>query len=284
MYGTASTVRRFLLIEYAGPWGRDALRDCRLPIDVTAWIRLRSRELGIRPLLIRRPGRVPSDGVTVFAAAVDQHGGWLERTRLDSARDLLALDLRPLSEGSSVGLTPTSEPLFLVCTHGRHDVCCAEKGRPIAAALSVQEPEATWEVSHIGGDRFAGNLLVLPEGLYYGRLDPAQVVAVAAQHRAGTLSLPHLRGRSCYPFDVQAADWYLRGHLDAQGLRDLTWLSRVHTDDLTTVEFEDPNQARWSVVVRRTEGPLAKLTCSSDGESLTPHFELADVHRIGQSE
>ena len=57
MFGTASTVRRFLLIECSGPWGREALRDCRLPIEVTAWIRLQARELGIRPLLIRRPGR-----------------------------------------------------------------------------------------------------------------------------------------------------------------------------------------------------------------------------------
>jgi len=26
------------------------------------------------------------------------------------------------------------QPLYLVCTHGTHDVCCAVRGRPVAAA------------------------------------------------------------------------------------------------------------------------------------------------------
>ena len=31
-----------------------------------------------------------------------------------------------------------------------------------------------WQSSHIGGDRFAGNVVFLPEGLYYGRVEPAE--------------------------------------------------------------------------------------------------------------
>ena len=48
-----------------------------------------------------------------------------------------------------------------------------------AAALSAAYPDQTWEVSHIGGDRYAGNALVLPDGLYLGRLDADSAVAAA---------------------------------------------------------------------------------------------------------
>ena len=202
--------------------------------------------------------------------------GW-RRHASTIARALLDLDLRPLAEGKSLGLTSTTEPVFLVCTHGRHDICCAEKGRPIAAALAVHEPASTWEVSHIGGDRFAGNLLVLPEGLYYGRLDAANVASVAAAHRAGQLMLPLLRGRSSQPFDVQAADWYLRGKLRRGGMRDLALVSRRHEDDLTWVDFDVLEAGRWRVLVRGKHAAPATLTCSSGTESAAPFYELVEA-------
>ena len=60
---------------------------------------------------------------------------------------------------ASIGIVPSPalepEPMLLVCTHGVHDTCCAVRGRPVAAALARRWPEATWECSHVGGDRFA---------------------------------------------------------------------------------------------------------------------------------
>ena len=47
-------------------------------------------------------------------------------------------------------------PVVVVCTHGRRDVCCAERGRPLAAATALEHPGAVWESTHVGGDRFAG--------------------------------------------------------------------------------------------------------------------------------
>ena len=42
-------------------------------------------------------------------------------------------------------------------------------------------------------------MLVLPHGLYYGRLDPVTAIAVAGAHLAGELDLDHLRGRASWP-------------------------------------------------------------------------------------
>lgn len=278
--GSASTVRRFLLVECPGPWGREAVRDSRLPAEVAAWLRIAAREHGIRVLLIRRPGRRSEPGVAVFAASVQPRAVWMERAHFDTPEEVCDLDAAALGAGQSLGLTRTVEPLFLVCTHGRHDACCAEKGRPVAAALAVAEPDATWEVSHIGGDRFAGNVLVLPDGLYYGRLDPEAAARMAQKHRAGALDLSHLRGRSSYPFDVQAAEVQLRDRLQTYGRDELTWVSRDREGELSVVVFEVTGRGRWRIVVRQGQARSTQLTCGAVVESAAPTFDLEAVAQI----
>ena len=54
---TASTVRAFLLLEEPGPWGPAVLRCHRVPDGVRDQARAWERDLGLRPLLVRRPER-----------------------------------------------------------------------------------------------------------------------------------------------------------------------------------------------------------------------------------
>ena len=274
--GTASTVRAFLLLEAPGPWGVDAVLDSRLPVEVKTRLRELEDTHRVRPLLIRRPGRPVLGPTRLFAAYVRTDRPWLETTVLDDVRDLLDLDLTLLGEGRRPGLTSHADPLFLVCTHGRHDACCAERGRPLCAALTQAAPAHTWEASHIGGDRFAPNVLVLPHGLYYGRLDAADAAEFATAHLAGRLDLDHLRGRSAYPFSVQAAEIHLRRHLGATEAAPfvLTEHSRHGTE--TTAVFEVAGQA-WQVRVHTELGEPRQLTCRARGTSLGPTHELVDL-------
>lgn len=280
--GTASTVRSFLLVEAPGPWGAEALRDARLAEDVKA--RLRQTEArGIRPLLIRRsrarPERQPITSTRIFAAHTAGDRPWVETTTLTDARELLDLDLEPLASGRSMRLEPHLDPVLLVCTHGRHDACCAERGRPLAAALSALAPEQTWEVSHIGGDRFAPNVLVLPRGLYYGGLSPDDAAAFLETQAAGRLDLEHLRGRTAYAFPVQAAEVYLRrrlGLLDEGGAR----LAR-HDREGTTHRIEFVVGARrWVVVVETARGEPRQLTCSSPRPGRALEHRLVDLRVV----
>ena len=212
MAGTASTVRSWLLLEDPGPWGRDALRDARLPERVGLELRRRCRAAGVRPLLIRRASSNASaaEGLACFAIRSGPEPPWIERTRLANVTDTLDLDLLSLGRGVRPGFESVGGPLFLVCTHGRRDVCCAERGRPLARALATAVPGATWESSHVGGDRFAGNVVAFPHGLYLGRVWPHEAAEVARAYADGRVSLRHLRGRSCYPMPVQAAEHALR--------------------------------------------------------------------------
>jgi hypothetical protein len=216
----------------------------------------------------------------VYAAHVGRDLGWLQTAVLDHPGELLDLDVAALGAGRSPGLVPVDGPVFFVCTHGKHDACCAEKGRPVAAALSAAYPDQTWEVSHIGGDRYAGNALVLPDGLYLGRLDADNAVAAAADLLGGRLPLDVLRGRTHLPMAAQAGEIALFRHLGETAMASIRVLGHHRQDDVTTVDLARSDE-RWRVVVRTTLGPRALLTCQARQENPTPRHEVVSVERVG---
>ncbi|WP_165372543.1 sucrase ferredoxin [Nocardioides iriomotensis] len=278
LVGTASTVRAFLLVEAPGAWGVDAVAGARLPDDVRAHLRWLGRDHGVRVLLIRDHVRRRPSTVRVFAAYVGARGPFVETAELPSLDAVRHLRVEGLAAGERPGLTPYEGQLFLVCTHGRHDACCAEQGRPLARALHAVAPEATWEVSHVGGDRFAPNVVVLPTGLYYGRLDPADAAAFVDTHRSGRLSLPHLRGRCAFPFRVQAAEAFLREHTGDTSLAAPRVLRAVRDGDLTRVAFELAGEP-WDVVVRTDHVAPQQLTCRAANPSGALAHTLEHVGR-----
>ena len=172
MAGSAAVAATYLLVEHAGPWGRKALAESRFAEEVRHGLAEAAAAAGVRVQLIRRPGRsAGGDALRVFATYADPAAPWIATALLSAPEELLDLDLAALAAGSRAGLAPHDAPLYLVCTNGRRDLCCAEKGRPIVTALAAAYPDETWETTHVGGHRFAGAMLVLPHGLSYGRLD-----------------------------------------------------------------------------------------------------------------
>jgi hypothetical protein len=268
--GTASTVRRFLLVEQPGPWGVDAVRDSRLPDPVKQHLTRLRDEIGIRPLLVRPCRSAPArPGVQVFLA--DAPTGTLRGRTLDRVEDLVDLDLTSLEVADG--------PLFLVCTHGRHDACCAERGRPMAAALAAVDPVHTWEVSHIGGDRFAPNVLVLPDGLYYGRLDPDTASELVARHLDGRLDLAHLRGRSTLPFAAQAAELHLRRETGDERLEAPGSVRSTRSGEHRVVELGLGGRT-WRVRMRPVVREAALLTCRASRESVAVSWELVGLEEL----
>lgn len=257
--GTASTVRTFLLVESPGPWGTIVPRDSRLPEQVRGWLESQR----VRVLLIRRTETRPGGPCRVFLA----REGRLRTTLLDRIEDVVDLD-------PGRDLAPYAESLYLVCTHGRHDACCAERGRPLWQAMAEAAPEHTWQVSHIGGDRFAANVLVLPDGLYYGRVEPHEAQEFVATHEAGDLSLDHLRGRCALPFPAQAAEAFLRAHLGRR-VRDVPRVVSV-SEESVVLEMDG---AAWRVdVVRRASRELQ--TCRAEAPAEAWSYRLGGIERV----
>jgi len=280
MEGTASTVRAFVLLETPGPWGVDAVPGSRLPAEVKKRLTELKTLHGIRPLLVRRAGR-RADGapLRLFAAYVRTDQPWVESASLSDVQEVLDIDFSGLAAGRPPGLQRDESPMFLVCTHGRHDACCAERGRPLAAALRRTAPHLTWEVSHVGGDRFAPNVVVLPHGLYYGRLDPARAETFVADHLAGRLDFEHLRGRSAYAFSVQAAEIYLRRHLELVHVTPMPLVDHTRHGTETCAVF-DVGGAQWRVRVHTELGERRQLTCRASAASLGPAHQLLGIEPV----
>ena len=124
-----------------GPWGERALHHARLPEGLGRTLLRRERELRIRVLLIRRHGRAAGGAPACFAIHTGPDRPWMERADLDDVRDVAALDLDALGRGRSVGLPPRRRPR---CSRSARTAdaipCCAERGRPLASALSHGVP------------------------------------------------------------------------------------------------------------------------------------------------
>jgi hypothetical protein len=273
--GTASTVRSWLLLEHPGPWGVDAFPDARLPDGFGAELLRRCDAAGVRPVLIRRVAATSSAG-RCFVVRSGPEPPWIERTTLDAIDDALELDLDSLGLGERLGLQTHDAALFLVCTHGRHDPCCAERGRPLARALAEAFPEETWECSHIGGDRFAGNVVAFPHGLYFGRVDADSGAHVAAGYREGTIDLEHHRGRSCQPMPVQAAEHALRVARGLDGVDDVTLEVVEHSGNEVSATFMARSE-RFVVRVAVDEGAPQLLTCRSHAEARPPAYRIVEL-------
>ena len=254
LYGTASVVRGWVLLEQAGPWGREAVTESRFDPDLARALHRAAAAAHLRLLLIRRPGRGASQPSTCFVAHTSRRGRWLERRRLDDPAELLELDMARVVAGERPGFgEEATEPVYLACTNGRHDRCCATYGRPLALALQASHGDLVWESSHVGGDRCAGNLVCLPYGHYFGRVGPGDAERVVGLHRKGTLDLDHWRGCCVDPPVVQAAEWFARRRAGLAGVDDLVLDGRDRLEGgVDAVRFRRAGGGRLRVVVRVT--------------------------------
>ena len=217
MLGTAFAQSGVLLVEQPGPWGHAGLTASRFDPAVAVALEQRAAAAGLRVLAIRRPG----------GGAAGPHRRWailpahqqaehhrlaqipvaLRWGRFDADAELLDVAL----DGSAG--EPDPAPIYLVCAHGKRDVCCALEGRPLAAALAALRPGRVWECSHTGGHRFAPIVLALPigamsVGALYGRVPAGGAAGIVAATERGRVLPELLRGLIGHPPVEQAALGY----------------------------------------------------------------------------
>lgn len=259
--GTASRIRRWLLVEQPGRWGHDALTDSGLPPGAGEHLRAEGERHGVRVLLIKRRDRPSPDRRRCFAAFTGRRDRALHAFEVDDPRALADLDLSGIDRRPALG-SPVPGPLVLVCTHGKHDSCCARYGAPLYRSLAAR-PEV-WEATHVGGDRFAGNLVCFPHGVYYGRVAPDAAGRVIDDYAAGTLDLDHFRGRSSFPPAAQAAEHHLRQVEALTGVEDVRLVAHERTGPRAyRVGLRRPSGDVVGILVEELELPPRLLTCKA---------------------
>lgn len=262
MIGSVEQRVRWLLVEDRSAWGEKAVRDV-----LGAELEAAAKARGTRLLLVRRREGDPSADAVRRAFLVDTVAA---RMAVRSITDLA--ELGPLLDASLEDFgAPLADPILLVCTNGKRDACCALRGRALMTALAADHAERTWECSHLGGHRFAGNLVCLPHGLLYGRVGPADGPRLADAYLSGRLDPSFLRGRSAWPAPAQVAEAVVRERLHLDGVADVRLGAVTLDGDRAWVELE-AGDATHRVTLRGERATPRLISCRADEPDQPLHW------------
>lgn len=275
LYGTAGTYETFLIVE----WNRQMeprvesqflFQAFETAAERTRWSDLLESLPTPRLQLVKQRGfSTDDDGITIYIAAPRETNPLLYAFKLDRYTDLLDINYAALLAGDLEYRSQLVEkPLYLVCTHGRRDPCCARRGLPVYQSLARYVATPTvWQTSHIGGHRYAATMLAFPYGVYYGFVTDTEAPVIAQHNEQRRLYLPRYRGRTAYARPVQAAEYHLREHTGVDALEAYRLLETTEHSGQWTVRFEDADAKTHTVVMHEGQSPYRIPTsCSSEAE------------------
>ena len=209
LIGTANEVDAWLMIEYRGEWRAKATTDNGLPESLVEWIEKVQEESINRGLTPRvqfiKAERGRSDPLVFYLA----HGHDLYRHEFDRYEDMVSIN--PFEGKSDV----VDKTLYFVCVNGQRDLCCSRLGSIAYRELRRRCGDRCWRTTHLGGHRFAPNVLVLPDNLLYGRVFPDAMPVFVEHAERGSVYKPLLRGRGTYPPEQQVCELVSNGVIRA---------------------------------------------------------------------
>ena len=285
IYGTASGVDVWFLLEYAGPWAAQAFTGSSLPEAVKDRLGGYLNTIPhARLLFIKQQPRSVAH-LAFYIVVSHELRPILYEFQLSTYEDVLALDIPAMVSGNAKGKSFVREdPLFLVCTHGTHDKCCAKFGLPVYKELAKHGGSSVWQCSHVGGDRFAANVVCFPHAIYYGHVVESEIATVVEEYRRQRIYLEKYRGRSCYSFAEQAADYLLRVET---GVRELPGFRLVENqciaEDRWTMRFSSVDNEQTHVVrlSRQKSAFRNYLSCRALKELRVDQYRLASHEVLG---
>lgn len=277
MIGTAPRADVWFLLEYSGHWGNKALKESSIPDEIKAHLNeLLELIPHSRLLLIKRSPR-PNSKITFFAALSAHDVPRLYKFHLASYSALLALDLAAIAnQDPRHDASITNENLFVICTNGRRDKCCALHGVATYNAIHAEYEDVLWQSTHHGGHRFAANLLHLPYGHSYGRLRPENAASVLEAGLEGRIALDHYRGRSIYSEPIQAAEILLRQELGLDRINTLSVAEAKQQKVGWSVQFAENGRVHEVRVSTEETGEMIRLSCEEERVSPIKRFRLLE--------
>ncbi len=215
LIGTVKPFSYLFLLEYHGSFGSKALRDSYIPEEVkghiTHGLKTVEEHMGkAKFLLIKNQHSREENEINLFVLQNNPDKPLIRRYTLEYYEQLLRSSLRDLIDPK--GGDPVEAPMYLICTNGNRDKCCSKFGFPLYRSLydSIPDPERyVWECSHVGGHRFAGNVITLPDACFYGFVDPKDLLALVAHTEEKRIYLKKLRGRSSLSNEAQVVEKFL---------------------------------------------------------------------------
>lgn len=283
-FGTASTADAWLLLEYSSAWGARAFQDSQLTRAVKAHLKKALDSVPRSRLLFIKQERKSVSDLSLFIVRSTEADASIARVKLKDYEQLLNVDLAALMAGDqSAGGEPWGRTLFLVCTHGKRDKCCAKFGYALYKSLRADAGDDVWQSSHVGGDRFAANLICFPHGFFYAHVTPDAGRQIISRYGQQTISLNNYRGRCCYPSAIQAAEFFLRSETQLCGINDIQFLDCVPiAGNHWLVRFHSQQGGQTHEVYLKSQLSEFQnpLTCHAREEKQVVQYSLSDYRMM----
>jgi hypothetical protein len=285
-FGTASTADAWLLLEYSSAWGARAFQESQLTRAVKAHLKKALQATPRSRLLFIKRERETRSHLSLFTVRSTENNPSIARVKLTGYEQLLNVNLAGILAGEqAAGADPWDRPLFLVCTHGRRDKCCAKFGYALYKSLRMDAGDDVWQSSHVGGDRFAANLICFPHGFFYAHVTADAGCQIINQYSQQTVSLNNYRGRCCYPSPIQAAEFFLRAESGLSGINDVRFLDYVPiTGNHWLVRFLSSQGGQTYEVYLKSQLSEFQnpLTCQAREEKQVVQYSLSDYRIVSQ--
>jgi hypothetical protein len=187
--GSAGTYDHWIIAEIPQPWPITIWQEHPIVAPVFNLVKTLHREQGmqIRPLMIasdRDYSHPDKTRLLYYHRPATRFAEFDKQEFLLPAAEVLPLITALLQQPDHLSQfdayrQPTHHirELF-VCVHGNVDVACSRFGYPIYEQVrKTYVPQSNgnlrvWRCSHFGGHNFAPTLIDLPEGRYWGHLEP----------------------------------------------------------------------------------------------------------------
>lgn len=253
-FATAPRIEAWILLEYPYVHPAKALPQSSLHENIKAHLSAALDDIPhSRLLMIKKSNRVPQTGLDLFLVFSGSDDPRMTRFQMNDYSEIQSIDLQAsFTELANQPDRGDTTPLILVCTNGKRDACCARNGLPLFNEMKKHNRVNVWQSSHIGGHRFAANVISLPHGIYYGRVPLTGARLFVERCMNGEIDLPSYRGRTRYTAEQQAAEYLLRQQTGNKAIEDLPMLDSTQAgEDRWQVRFKSRSGQEYLVKVRK---------------------------------
>ena len=219
--GTAPFAEHFVFISWPKKyWEYEALESKGgFPTGLKQWMKEKSKISGKISIRLASQAKLENDKVELFIYP----GKWYYSNVLPKEIPEVLESHFQHYKTSNFSCKKIEREQIFICTHGRHDKCCAKFGQILADQMQyhVQKQNYSvevWESSHLGGHRFAATMIDFPSGRVYGRMTPDEIPRFLESRKQGQVYGSAYRGSIFLPELEQVAEAHVQHYCSVQQL------------------------------------------------------------------
>ena len=275
IFGTAPETKRWILVEYNGPWGKQVLPYSSLSPSIKNYLQNLVDNLeSVKLLFIKRSDRRDAKDIQVYL--IDNSDEFrMQSFRLREYEELPFSHIEQFFDNTD--RKSQTEPLYLVCTNGKRDMCCAKFGLPLYQALCKHRGTSVWQCSHFGGHRFAPTFIHFPSGGCYGRIPQDSVEDVLNSIEGGYIVESGYRGRTGIPKIAQAAEYLFNKRIGTNRNTRFINVSRIEQNYTVTLEWQGK---QFKLELECIEGAPEMADCTSTKLVTQKRYQLKKLQAL----